>query len=73
MTDTSEGFIQQADLQRFLKEILERGPLSENDVRSACDRLTDMYVDAAALDLWHQGDLVMGWDTERQDLTWRRP
>lgn len=69
MTDTN--FITQVDQKRFLTEILGDGPLSENDVRAACDRLSDMYVDAAALNMWHRGELVMGFDPSTQDLTWR--
>ncbi|ALI24938.1 hypothetical protein [Mycolicibacterium fortuitum] len=63
MTD-SDSPITQEDATRFLREILTAaGPagLPQDEIEEALGEFIDMNITAAAVSLWHDGKITMGW------------
>jgi len=64
-------FIPQEAVDKLVVQILESQAdrkLPEESIVAAVEELTDMYITAAALDMWHRGEITFGWRDGQ--LTW---
>ena len=61
---TTPSPVSEFDQKRFIREIVDTAGaegISESDLRAAWERFVQMNIDAAAVGMWHRGELRFGW------------
>jgi hypothetical protein len=72
MTDTPP--VSEFDQKRFIQEIIANaGPdgIPEDDVLAALEQFIGMNIDAAAISMWHKGEIKFAW--QNGDMVWGLP
>ncbi|WP_435594815.1 hypothetical protein [Tsukamurella tyrosinosolvens] len=72
MTNTPP--VSEFDQTRFVREIIAAagpGGIPEDDVLAALEQFIEMNIDAAAISMWHKGEIKFAW--QNGDMVWSFP